>query len=284
MPRDQPAPRCATDAGFTVLLCHLVSAQTTRRPHWQRGISNSVTLTIGPGRPLMPVTCREQTDRSQSVCSTTIFCKIILGGMKREHIRMGRLQALPSDPEAKIKALDQLQSLQSWIKYTYILGVITKSQINVAYPVDHTPTASTTCKRGGMQGSITTVHQRWHQSFFTCSSQDVLSRFHCRFFFKVITRAFVLSAAQSLTVTALSAIGGRIRLADGAALAVGDVHLLAVAQVLTLDLVAENLTVVAHANAAWFRFPDVPVGVHLAVHRAAQLITWSARETEEDSC
>lgn len=83
----------------------------------------------------------------------------------------------------------------------------------------------------------------------------------------------MLSAAQSLTVAALSAVGGRIRLADGAALAVGDVHLLAVAQVLTLDLVAENLTVVAHANAAWFRFPDVPVGVHLAVHRAAQLIT-----------
>lgn len=61
-------------------------------------------------------------------------------------------------------------------------------------------------------------------------------------------------------------------MADGAALAVGDVHLLAVAQVLALDLVAEDLAVVAHADAAWFRFPDVLVGVHLAVRRAAQLI------------
>lgn len=61
-------------------------------------------------------------------------------------------------------------------------------------------------------------------------------------------------------------------MADGAALAVGDVHLLAVAQVLTLDLVAENLAVVAHADATRFWFPDVPVGVHLAVRRAARLI------------
>lgn len=83
----------------------------------------------------------------------------------------------------------------------------------------------------------------------------------------------MLSPAQRLTVAALSAVRGRIRLADGAALAVGDVHLLAVAQVLALDLIAENLTAVAHANATWFRFPDVPVGVHLAVRRAAQLIT-----------
>lgn len=76
----------------------------------------------------------------------------------------------------------------------------------------------------------------------------------------------------STTVAALSAVSGRIRLADGAALAVGDVHLLAVAQVLALDLVAEDLAVVAHADAAWFRFPDVLVGVHLTVRRAAQLI------------
>lgn len=80
------------------------------------------------------------------------------------------------------------------------------------------------------------------------------------------------ASARRLTVAALSAVGGRIRLADGAALAVGDVHLLAVAQVLALDLVAEDLAVVAHADAAWFRFPDVLVGVHLAVRRAAQLI------------
>lgn len=80
------------------------------------------------------------------------------------------------------------------------------------------------------------------------------------------------ASARRLTVAALSAVGGRIRLADGAALAVGDVHLLAVAQVLALDLVAEDLAVVAHTDAAWFRFPDVLVGVHLAVRRAAQLI------------
>lgn len=83
----------------------------------------------------------------------------------------------------------------------------------------------------------------------------------------------MLSPAQSLTIAALSAVRGCIRLADGAALAVGDVHLLAIAQVLTLDLIAENLTIVTHTNATWFWFPDVPVGVHLAVRRAAQLIT-----------
>lgn len=106
-----------------------------------------------------------------------------------------------------------------------------------------------------------------------CKNQNVFSGFHWTLSFNV----------RSLTVAALSAVGGRIRLADGAALAVGDVHLLAVAQVLTLDLVAENLAVVAHANAAWLWFPDVPVGVHLAVRRAAQLVTWGTRETE-DGC
>lgn len=66
-------------------------------------------------------------------------------------------------------------------------------------------------------------------------------------------------------------------MADGAALAVGDVHLLAVAHIFALDLVAQHLAVVAHADATRLRLPDVAVGVHLAVGRAALFITWWRR-------
>lgn len=87
----------------------------------------------------------------------------------------------------------------------------------------------------------------------------------------------------SLTKAALSAVGRRIRLADGAALAIGDRHLLAVGQLFAVDLIAEHLAVVAHANAARLRFPDVPVGVHLAVCRAAQVIACDTQREKGSS-
>lgn len=86
-----------------------------------------------------------------------------------------------------------------------------------------------------------------------------------------------------LTEAALPAVGRRIRLADGAALAIGDDHLLAVGQLLAVDLIAEDLAVVAHANAARLRFPDVPVGVHLAVRRAAQIIACDTQREKGSS-
>lgn len=47
----------------------------------------------------------------------------------------------------------------------------------------------------------------------------------------------------------------------------------ALAQVITLYLIAEHLSVVAHADPTWLRLPDVPVGVRLAVRRAALVVT-----------
>lgn len=78
-----------------------------------------------------------------------------------------------------------------------------------------------------------------------------------------------------LTEGALSARVGGVRLTDGAALALGDHHLLTVAQLVTLDLIAQHLTVVTHADPARFRLPDVPVGVDLTVRRAAALVACS---------
>lgn len=80
---------------------------------------------------------------------------------------------------------------------------------------------------------------------------------------------------RGLTKGALSTSVGGVRLTDGAALPLGDHHLLTVAQLITLDLIAQDLTVVAHADPARLRLPDVPVGVDLPVRRAAALIACS---------
>ena len=66
---------------------------------------------------------------------------------------------------------------------------------------------------------------------------------------------------------------GATGLTDGAALPVGDAEALALPEVFTLDLVAEHLSIVAHADPTWLRLPDVPVGVRLAVRRAALVVT-----------
>ena len=84
------------------------------------------------------------------------------------------------------------------------------------------------------------------------------------------------SVLAVLTDAALSrggAAAGAPGLTDGAALPVGDAEALALPQVVTLDLVAEHLSVVAHTDPAWLRLPDVPVGVRLAVRRAALVVT-----------
>lgn len=86
-----------------------------------------------------------------------------------------------------------------------------------------------------------------------------------------------------LTKGALTTAAGRVRLTNGAALALRDHHLLTVAQLITLDLVTQDLTVVAHADPAWFRLPDVPVGVHLAVRCAAHIIACSRQRWEDTS-
>ena len=66
---------------------------------------------------------------------------------------------------------------------------------------------------------------------------------------------------------------GASRLTDGAALPVGDAEALALPEVVTLDLVTQHLAVVAHADPTWLGLPDVPVGVRLAVRRAALVVT-----------
>lgn len=106
-----------------------------------------------------------------------------------------------------------------------------------------------------------------HYSFLLSSLMGALV-----FFFhssKVTTES-----SCSLTKGLLPVSAGWVGLTNGAALALGDDHLLAVSQLVALDFVAEDLTVVAHADPAWLWLPDVPVGVHLAVRRAAHIIAW----------
>lgn len=57
--------------------------------------------------------------------------------------------------------------------------------------------------------------------------------------------------------------------ANRAALIVWDHWIGAVGDFLTDDLVAHNGSAVAHADLAWFGFPDVSVIVDLTVQRAA---------------
>lgn len=78
---------------------------------------------------------------------------------------------------------------------------------------------------------------------------------------------------RPLASAAAAATAGYLGLTNGAALALGDDHLLAVGQVVALDLVAEDLAVVTHTDPAAVRLPDVPVGVDLAVCRAAAIIS-----------
>lgn len=106
-----------------------------------------------------------------------------------------------------------------------------------------------------------------HYSFLLSSLMEALM-----FFFhssKVTTES-----SCSLTKGLLPAPAGWVGLTNGAALALGDDHLLAVSQLVALDFVAEDLTIVTHADPAWLWLPDVPVGVHLAVRRAAHIIAW----------
>lgn len=78
-----------------------------------------------------------------------------------------------------------------------------------------------------------------------------------------------------LTEGALAAAAGGVALTDGAALALRDHHVVAVQQLIALDLVTQHLAIVAHTDPAWLWLPDVPVGVDLAVRRAAHVISWS---------
>lgn len=80
-----------------------------------------------------------------------------------------------------------------------------------------------------------------------------------------------------LTKGALSAasVGRCVCLTDRTALPLRDHHLLTVAQLIALDLITQDLTIVAHTDPAWLWLPDVPVGVHLAVRCAAQIISCS---------
>lgn len=85
---------------------------------------------------------------------------------------------------------------------------------------------------------------------------------------------YVFSLTPTTTSdAAVAPAGGVSALTHGAALSIGDHHLVAVTQLITLDLVAEDLAVVTHTHPAWLWLPDVPVAVHLAVRRAAQIIT-----------
>lgn len=79
------------------------------------------------------------------------------------------------------------------------------------------------------------------------------------------------AAAAPTAASAPAAAGRGFGLTNGAALSFGDDHLLTVGQLFALDVVAEDLAVVAHAESAWRRLPDVLVGVHLAVCRAAAI-------------
>jgi len=77
----------------------------------------------------------------------------------------------------------------------------------------------------------------------------------------------------TLSGGAASGGSGAAGLTDGAAPPRRDGEVDALAQVITLDLVAEHLSIVAHADPTWLWLPDVPVGVRLAVHRAALVVT-----------
>lgn len=100
----------------------------------------------------------------------------------------------------------------------------------------------------------------------------------------MVTMATVTNSASSLlTKGALPTATGRVCLTNGAALAFRDHHLLTVTQLITLDLVTQDLTVVTHADPAWLRLPDVPVGVHLAVRCAAHIIACSRQRWEDTS-
>lgn len=84
-----------------------------------------------------------------------------------------------------------------------------------------------------------------------------------------------------LTEGVCSTAVGWVRLTHGAALSLRDHHLLTVTQLITLDLITQDLTAVTHADPAWFRLPDVPVGVHLAVRCAAHIIACSRQRWED---
>lgn len=98
------------------------------------------------------------------------------------------------------------------------------------------------------------------------------------------TLSSILHRREQLTaVRVRAAAAPRIRLTNRAALSIGDHHLLAVGQLIALDLLAEHLTVVTHAEPAWLWLPDVLVAVHLAVRRAAPGISWDAQVTDSVS-
>lgn len=63
----------------------------------------------------------------------------------------------------------------------------------------------------------------------------------------------------------------------------GDYQLLTVTRLITLDLITQDLAVVTHTDPAWFRLPDVLVGVHLAVRWAASLLVCSRQKWENAS-
>lgn len=64
----------------TVLLCHLVSVQVVERSswNWEAFLKNCwypdkmESLTIGPGRPLIPVTCREMIKKTTTTTKETV--------------------------------------------------------------------------------------------------------------------------------------------------------------------------------------------------------------------
>lgn len=76
------------------------------------------------------------------------------------------------------------------------------------------------------------------------------------------------SAEVILSSSASSSSGARVGLTHGAALSVRDHGSLAAHHLVTLDLVAQDHAVIAHADTAWLRLPDVPVSVLLTVRLA----------------
>lgn len=81
----------------------------------------------------------------------------------------------------------------------------------------------------------------------------------------------------STTEVALSSSSGvpGVGLADGTALSVGDHGPLAADHLVTLDLIAQHLSVITHADTTRLRLPDVPVGVLLTVRYALLILVHS---------
>lgn len=82
----------------------------------------------------------------------------------------------------------------------------------------------------------------------------------------LLTRVTASSSTSSSAVT------------DRAAFSIRDPDLLAVTDLITLHIVAQDGTTVTHTDPARFGFPDVSVGVDLPVFYTAQLIYISCRE------